>query len=48
MKITDWEVGYEVCFYRDILKLYGHGVKEKMEDCIKYPREMFLKLDSID
>jgi hypothetical protein len=34
MKITDWEVGYEVCFYRDILKLYGHGVKEKMEDLI--------------
>lgn len=27
-----WEVAYESCFYRDLLKLHGYGVKEKLED----------------
>ena len=31
----NWEVSFESCFYRDLLKLYGHGVKEKMEELKK-------------
>lgn len=27
---VEWEIAYETCFYRDILKSYGHGVKEKL------------------
>lgn len=26
-----WEASFEACFYRDLLKSYGHGVKDKLE-----------------
>ena len=27
----DWELGYEVCFYRDVLKEFGEGIKDKAD-----------------
>lgn len=32
---TDWEVSFETCFYRDLLKNYGYGVREKFEELAK-------------
>lgn len=29
---TEWEVAYESCFYRDLLKFYGFGVKEHFNE----------------
>ncbi len=31
----DWEASFETCFYRDLLKSHGFGVKEKFEDLKK-------------
>jgi hypothetical protein len=31
-KNADWEASFETCFYRDVLKSYGYGVKERFEE----------------